>query len=243
MNVLVVIASIGKQSLLGSILSLNEQTDKNFSILIVDDSPNELPFKKEITEWFPNLTILRGPRKGWAGPPRNMGIAYAQEMLRKKEEEQGKDLSNSSPQNVDWIAFLDDDDFFHPRYIEWLKSYATLTPHADVVVFRARGKFDHIPQDFAIPPANCYSLIAGLVTNSFAIRVKECVLYDTGSEQEMAAAYTNKQTKGPGEDIKYLYHALSSKKHVLFSQYLAYGVQIQLLDTETQKYPLVQLTL
>ena len=224
MNVLVVIASIGKKSLLGSILSLNEQTDKDFSILIVDDSPGEIPYKQEMLEWFgTRLEVIRGPQKGWAGPPRNSGIAYAKQ------------------KGVDWIAFLDDDDFFHPRYIEWLKSYSTLSPHADVIVFRARGKFDHIPQDFAIPPPHCFTLVAGLVTNSFSIRVKDCVLYDTGSEEQMAAAYTNKKNQGPGEDIKYLQLALKSNKKILFSQYLAYGVQIQLLDTEIQNYPLVQL--
>ena len=225
MNVLVVIASIGKKSLLGSILSLNEQTDQNFSIVIVDDSPTEIPFKQEMSEWFGDrLTVLKGPRKGWAGPPRNLGIAYAQD------------------KGFDWVAFLDDDDFFHPMYMQWLKSYATITPHADVIVFRARGKFDHIPMEFVIPPQNCFSLIPGLVTNSFAIRVMNCVKYDEGSEEEMAVAYTNKQIKGPGEDIKYLQTALSSKKHILFSQYLAYGVQIPLLLNEPQKYPLVQLT-
>ena len=216
----VVIPSLLGPTLHETLGSLRMQTNQDFIVLLVNDS--KLDSLEVDDAWFhSHVHVLKGPRKGWAGPPRNVAIRQAKSM------------------GISWIAFVDDDDYLHPKYIEWLKEHQRITPHADIIVFRARGKFDHIPETYAIPPAGCIHLVCGLITNSFALKTENCLEYDEGNEDTMAELYATKQHKGPGEDIAYLRNAQRQQKIIMFSHRLTYGVRMPINDATV--FPLVQL--
>ena len=219
----IVLPSLLGPTLKDTLGSLRSQSNQNFIVLLVNDSLKVIEEVIAIDAWFSShVTVLAGPRKGWAGPPRNVAIRYAKTI------------------GVTWLGFVDDDDYLHPKYIEWLQEHCTITPHADIVVFRARGKFDHIPETVVIPPAGCMHLVAGFVTNSFAVKTENCLEYAEDNEDEMALLYKTKQVRGPGEDIAYLRRALAQSKIIVFSHRVAYGVRIPIHDTAV--FPLLQLT-
>ena len=216
----IVLPSLLGPTLKDTLNSLRSQSNQNFLVLLVNDTLKDIEEVKD--DWFvSHVTVLHGPRKGWAGPPRNVAIRYAK------------------TNGISWLGFVDDDDYLHPKYVEWLYEHCNITPHADIVVFRARGKFDHIPETFVIPPAGCMHLVAGLVTNSFAVNTETCLEYAEDNEDEMALLYKTKQVKGPGEDIAYLRRALDQSKIIVFSHRVAYGVRIPIHDTSV--FPLLQL--
>lgn len=203
----IIIPSIYRESLYLTLESLKNQSNQDFCVILVNDSVKSLCFEDE---WFQNkVTILEGPRTGWGGPARNIGIQYVKKY----------NLS-------EWIGFVDDDDYLHPQYIEWLKEHSIKSPHADIIVFRARGGFAHIPPTYIIPPPNCYQLVLGMVTNSFAFKAQNCFEFNDGI----------------ADDFFYLENALKSKsKIIMFSNHLAYGYRMPIYN-EVKNLPLVQLT-
>ena len=199
----IIIPTLGRASLTQTLLSLENQTRRNFTKIIVNDGPTDLA---EVKTMF-DAVILEGPRIGLAGAARNVGIRYAKNKFK-------------------WVAFLDDDDFFHPRYVEWFFEHVnSLTPHADVVIFRARGNFDHIPSHVAIPPPAAFKLQCGLFAISFA--VKPGVEFDEKREA--------------GEDFRFLQECLQKNMRMIISNKVAYGVRLLLGEPEQQEFPIVQL--
>lgn len=205
MKLVIAIPSVCRQSIIGTLLSLNEQTDKDFSILIVKDSDKDLP--KEVFQFF-DPVVIEGPKEGWCSPPRNTALNYAR----------GK---------FDWLAWVDDDDFLHPKYVEWLRSHSEKT-RADIVLFRAAGLTDHLPQDYVFPEAHRFDLVVGFCTHSFAINLTRTPLYSTDISTKK------------GNDILYMKTCLSLDLNVIISNHVAYGIRKPCIDTKA-KFPLVQI--
>lgn len=206
----VVIPTVGRESLKASLDSLEKQSLKDFSVVIVNDGDDlSLP---SLT--LP-CTVLSGPRVGWPGPTRNVGIQWAKR------------------NGFQWIAFLDDDDFFHPKYMEWLQAHVTRFPATDMLIFRARGLFDHIPPTFVIPPRQTV-LRAGLVTNSFAIRVGD-IEYD---EHHVDEDSNKNKYRHHGEDFRLIMDVVKRRKTVFISERVAYGTRMPIDDVDV--YPLVK---
>jgi hypothetical protein len=198
MKLAIIVPTICRQSLLGTLLSLSEQSDKEFDTILVRD--RDLPLEPILHNWFPYLIHLEGPKTGtWGGSARNVGIDYA------------------VAQKYDWIGFVDDDDFLHTHYVRWLKQ-SVLDAPIDVLVFRCRGNFDHVPADYIIPEAWRQTLEVGAVGNTFAVKVKEGLpRYEECSL----------------EDINFLRACKGAGFAVWFSNYLAYGVRMHLKEERT----------
>jgi hypothetical protein len=130
--------------------------------------------------------------------------------------------------DYDWIGFVDDDDFLHKHYVMWLKhSLLKAEQQAldlDVLVFRCRGNFDHLPPTYVIPEEFRNTLVVGAVGNTFAVRVKpglprysECSL----------------------EDFNFLRACQGAGFTVWFSNFLAYGVRLHLTE-DVASFPMVK---
>ena len=205
----VVIPTLGRPSLAKAIESLERHTRKQFSIVVVNDSDSDISFK--------NTIVLQGPRVGWPGPTRNVGIRWAKD------------------NGIQWVAFLDDDDYFHPKYMEWLYDHVHAFPTTDILIFRARGLFDHLPPTFVIPPKNVFQLHGGLVGNTFSIRVGD-IEYD---ELHVNDDTNTNKYKHHGEDLRLLQDATRRKKVVFISPRVGYGVRMPIFDAYDE-YPLVR---
>lgn len=156
MKIAIIVPTICRASLLGTLLSLSEQSDKDFDVILVRDK--DIDLAPILHDWFPNLIRLEGPKLGkkWGGSARNVGIEYAV----------GK---------YDWIGFADDDDFLHKHYVQWLKQTIEKQPDIDALVFRCRGNFDHLPPHYVIPEAWRNTMEVGAVGNTFAVRVRPTI--------------------------------------------------------------------
>lgn len=81
--------------------SLQNQTYKNFEVIVCDDGSTDNTFDV-IKQFESTLSIKYLYEQNWGGPahPRNVGVSYAK----------GK-----------WICFLDSDDLFLPERMEIIK--------------------------------------------------------------------------------------------------------------------------
>lgn len=113
-----IIPSIGRESLLDSINSLKNMNDPNWkAIILFDGVKNNFNIKDN------RITIIEIDKKegilnefNSAGLVRNIGMKNAT--------------------NTEWIAFLDDDDYLSPDYIDNLKIEIKLNESIEVCVFR-----------------------------------------------------------------------------------------------------------
>lgn len=209
MKLAIIVPTICRPSLVGTLLSLVEQSDTQFDIIVVRDK--EIALEPLLHDWFPTLIHLEGPKNSkFGGSARNVGIEYA------------------VAHNYDWIGFVDDDDYLHKHYVTWLKQtvkqhkFSPISP--DVLVFRCRGNFDHVPPTYVIPEEWRLTLEIGAVGNTFAVRVKpglprysECSL----------------------EDLNFLRACQGAGFKVWFSNFLAYGVRLHLTEDVTT-FPMVR---
>lgn len=206
MKLAIIVPTVCRPSLIGTLLSLSEQSDNEFDTILVRD--RDIDLEPILHNWFPNLIRLEGPKTGkWGGSARNVGIEYA--------------VAN----NYDWIGFVDDDDFLHRHYVTWLKQTVKTNRNVgpDVLVFRCRGNFDHVPPTYVIPEEWRQTLEVGSVGNTFAVRIKpglpryqECSL----------------------EDLNFLRACKDAGFYVYFSNFLAYGVRLHLTE-DVHSFPLV----
>lgn len=109
----VVITTYEKPSLLGlAIRSVLAQTARPSEIIVVDDGSG--PVTRDVVQTFASdgVTHAWQPNSGGPAGPRNTGWSAAR---------------------GEWIAFLDDDDLWHPRKLEACTSALRRSPHADIL--------------------------------------------------------------------------------------------------------------
>ena len=106
---------------------------------------------------------------------------------------------------TEWVAFLDDDDTLLPHYITSLLYEASLTPQADVVLFRM---LCHTCYTTVIPPLTHMNLVRSYTGISFAIKSKllthsptreavndDLFIFPTGANEDYCLLY-NIRNKG-----------------------------------------------
>lgn len=114
-----------------SIKSVLEQTYQNWELILVDDcSPDSAPEKcDEWKEADARINVIHHSENRGAGGARNSGLEYIK----------GKN---------GYIAFLDGDDFWHPKYLEYMVS--TLEQEqVDLVWCDVNNTFEKEKMDFA----------------------------------------------------------------------------------------------
>ena len=197
----VIIPTVGRPSLRTAIECLKD--DARVEIVVVDDSEHGLT-EAEVAP----ARLLRGPRLGFGGPARNVGMDAARGA---------------------WLLMLDDDDMLHPRTVDWLEEVLRAVPAAELIVWRAAGIFDHLPPTFVIPPRGATSLQLGLVTNSFAIRASTGLRYGVQIKPEWVK-HDGPAVHGQGlsvaDDWDLVTGAVAAGRCVVLGHKLAYGVRI-----------------
>jgi len=109
-----IIPSIGRDTLINSIQSIQNQTNENWKIIIIFDGiKSTLDFQDDKIKVFEIEKM--GEDTNSAGNVRNYGIQYV---------------------DTEWIAFLDDDDTISNNYIQNFIDEQTLFPSMDVLIFR-----------------------------------------------------------------------------------------------------------
>lgn len=198
----VVIPTINRPSLRTAIDCLKD--DPRVEIIVVDDSKDGLS-ESDVEP----ARLVRGPRLGFGGPARNVGMDAAR---------------------GEWILMLDDDDMLHPKTVDWLEEVLRAVPAAELIVWRAAGIFDHLPPTAVIPPRHVTTLQLGLVTNSFAIRASSNLRYGTQIKPEWVKDSSAPQTHGSGlsvaDDWDLVTGAVAAGHCVVLGHKLAYGVRI-----------------
>lgn len=104
-----------------------------------------------------SLPSRAGMNENSAGPVRNLGLSLAE---------------------TPWVAFVDDDDTLHPKYVETVHMHAHALPDIDVVIFRmsfwdtVTNKRNPMPMIF--PRLNATNFVINEVGISFAMRASLC---------------------------------------------------------------------
>ena len=145
-----IIPTIGRNTLINSIKSIENQTNSEWKIIIIFDG-----IKSTIdatTRLNPKITIFESSKMGInnnsAGNVRNYGIAYA---------------------DTEWIAFLDDDDIIASDYIETFNKELIEYPLTDILIFRMTYE-NNI--NYILPILNTESFYVNNVGISFALKTK-----------------------------------------------------------------------
>ena len=115
-----VVPSIGRQSIIDTIESLQAQTVQQWKAIIVfdcvDPSADVLELiKSDHRITYHILTEKLGKYNNCAGEVRNYGIKFVE---------------------TEWIAFVDDDDCLRPDYIERFHESLEQLPELDCIIFR-----------------------------------------------------------------------------------------------------------
>jgi len=228
------ICTIGRETLkqcaefaLAALSEIGAEAESKPELLIVDDRPDsgpELgPLSLPVSD---TIRVVKGRAMGWCGPARNTGLAEAKH---------------------DWVIFCDDDDYLHPYCVKWLHETLIEAPLSDIVVWRTVGQFQHIPHDYAIPPANSTSMQLGQICNAVCIRPASGIRYGEtilkrwikpGYEHVPNAEHRHRVSMAPDDDFQMLTLAQQQNKKITFSRYVAYGVN-QPPPPHAVKFPLV----
>lgn len=164
-----VIPTKGRASLKKAIQSVLDQTDWNWRCTIVFDGIPPV----EITGLNPDIDYLKDNHfivrscdyKGHAGLVRNEALPLV---------------------DTYWTAFLDDDDFLKPTYLNRLKHYSDSNPDKDIIVFTYRDMENGNTQ----PPKNLNRLVRCNVGMSFAVKTDfirdNNILFDYGVVEDFA---------------------------------------------------------
>ena len=138
-----VIPTMGRKTLQRTIDSLNEQSDSDWHGLVVYDKR----FEAYGIMSDGHISVALADVEGHAGLIRNYGIS----------------LVESS-----WTAFVDDDDWLAPSYVQRLKGYATSRPHLDLIVFTY---YDEVNKN-TVPNKNQKKIEECKVGISFAVKTQ-----------------------------------------------------------------------
>lgn len=152
-----VIPSVNRPTLKRTVESLIDQTNPNWSAIIVFDGVDGDNFDDpRITTYKIEKSGLFGPNNGQSGVVRNYGIERVK---------------------TEWIGFLDDDDTIHKNYVEsLLKNYTKY----DFVVWRMKYE-----NGIVLPPLTSNNLIFAQVGISFCYKNKfKDLLFDQNRDGE-----------------------------------------------------------
>jgi hypothetical protein len=112
-----IIPTIGRNTLTRTVISLLQQTNKNWKAIIVFDGVPIINFNDS------RITAVSIPKKGklnHAGEVRN----FAMKMV-----------------TTEWVGFVDDDDAISKDYVEKFEEEIKITPEAKCIIFRMKFKF------------------------------------------------------------------------------------------------------
>ena len=137
-----VIPTIGRQSLVRAVDSIINQPEWNWRAIVVFDGrePNYSTANNHVK-------IITTERLQWPGLVRNVALPYV---------------------TTAWTAFLDDDDYIAPTYIEALKRHIGDHPEADVFQFTYRDQTNGNTR----PGGNIHDVAMGETGISFVARTK-----------------------------------------------------------------------
>ena len=121
-----IIPSIGRDTLINSIQSIQNQTNENWKLIVIFDGvKSTLDFQDDKIKVFEIEKTGEGTNN--AGNVRNDGMQYV---------------------DTEWIAFLDDDDTISNDYIQHFIDEQTLFPSMDVLIFRMLNYHCILPSNY-----------------------------------------------------------------------------------------------
>jgi glycosyltransferase involved in cell wall biosynthesis len=138
-----VIPTMGRDTLSRALMSLYDQSDMGWKAVVVYD--NRFENTLESTEYAEQVRIVTASEGGHAGLVRNYGI----------------DLVDTK-----WTAFLDDDDWVEPSYVQKLNGYSISHPQLDLIVFT----YKDVTNGNTIPNKKQTKIEACQVGISFAVK-------------------------------------------------------------------------
>lgn len=144
--VTVIIPSIGRASLKGSLESLQNQSSGNWLALVGFDGVNSPQPVSDNRITYVYLAQKVGGGANHGGGVRNKLIPLV---------------------TTDWLCFLDDDDTFRSNYMDALAGELTANPDADCIIFRM--SYDDKDKK-VLPPTHLKNVQACLVGISCAVR-------------------------------------------------------------------------
>ena len=168
-----VVCTWNRAHLVGRALaSIRAQSITDVEILVVDDGSTDETPEVLASLAAPPVRILRHAANAGIGRARNTALAHAL----------GK-----------WVAFLDDDNEWMPRYLERQLALARAHPAAGVVYCRARRLDSRTGQKTVLPPAVWSGrvfdrLVAGWLPLMSATLLRRAVLADVGGLDEALCA-------------------------------------------------------
>jgi glycosyltransferase involved in cell wall biosynthesis len=201
--VTVVIPTLQRLVLRNALLSLVKQENQDFFVVVVNDSDKPFDHSLVPKELQGKLQVIQHQSKGWPSPARNEALKFIEKNI-----------------DTTWIAFLDDDDIWHEKYVTWLKDAEKF--NSDLVVFRAAGSFDHLPLTVYIPFKEVNKLRMGQFTIAFAVKKSSMIYF---REERIQIRKGEKGNLLIAEDFFYLKDALEAKKKIIISPHVAYGVR------------------
>jgi len=188
--VTIIIPTKGRATLKKSIQSLIDQTDWNWRCIIIFDGINPI----EITGLNPDINYLKDnhfivhsiDKIGHAGLVRNFALPLVDTV---------------------WTAFLDDDDYLLPTYVERLRMYNNIYSDKNIIIFTYRDVENRNIQ----PPLWMKEIKSCNVGISFAIKTefiqKNNIIFPPGGVEDFA--FLDSAVKAGGKyiipgDIQYM---------------------------------------
>lgn len=138
-----IIPTMGRASVKKAVESLEKQSLPNWKAIVAFDNNYEVNYNSTNDK----VMVIKADKGGHAGLVRNFAFDYV---------------------TTDWIAFLDDDDWVAPTYVQKLRGYAISRPNLDLVIFT----YKDVTNGNVIPHKNLKKIESCKVGISFAIKTE-----------------------------------------------------------------------
>lgn len=138
-----IIPTLGRPTLERTIYSLSQQTIPTWKAFVIWDGVSIDKIIEHKDKRVSNIPLEN--KLGHAGLVRNVAFPYI---------------------TTEWMAFVDDDDWLDPHYIEAMDSYLESRPDLDVIIFTYHDRVNRNIQ----PPLGTTDFVACSVGISFAVR-------------------------------------------------------------------------